>query len=236
MRELERSNSELDQFAYVASHDLKAPLRVIDNASRWLEEDLADHFDEDTRESMDLLRNRVARMERLLEDLLQHSRIGRIAPPTTMISGPDLVEEIRSLAGTPGTFTLEVANSMSRIMVQKMPLQTVLLNLVANAIKHHDRDHPHIRIAVLETPRMHIFTIEDDGPGIAPRYHKKVFELFQTLQPRDRVDSSGMGLAMVRKHVDVVGGTIELISDGKRGTTFRLHWPRTTPQKTGVAA
>lgn len=226
---LERSNQELDKFAYVASHDLRAPLRVIDNASRWLEEDLAEHLTEDTRESMALLRSRVVRMERLLDDLLQHSRIGRTREVVQPISGATLITELGELLIPRPGIRFVATPSVAAIELPRMPILTVLLNLVNNAIKHHDRDEGEVTLDVTEDATGYDFTVTDDGPGIPPEYHTRVFEMFQTLRPRDEVDGSGMGLAMVLKHVTVVGGRIEIASEG-RGTTFRLRWPkRATP-------
>lgn len=225
---LERSNAELDQFAYVASHDLKAPLRVIDNASRWLAEDLGPLLTEDTRESLDLLRNRVGRMERLLDDLLQHSRIGRVDSPSTVVRGDLLLQEVAELVALPEGFRLEVSPAFRDSLLQRMPLQTVLLNLISNAVKHHDRTEGHIHVELGEAGDMLEISVSDDGPGIPPAYHERIFEMFQTLKPRDQMESSGMGLAMVRKFVRLAGGRIEVASDGGRGTTFRLFWPRLT--------
>lgn len=229
---LERSNQELDKFAYVASHDLRAPLRVIDNASRWLEEDLADHLTEDTRESMALLRNRVVRMERLLDDLLQHSRIGRVREEVQPVPGSVLIAELRELLIDRPGHRFVVTPSVEQVELPRMPILTVLVNLVNNAIKHHDRDEGQVTLDVIEDETGYDFTIADDGPGIPPEYHTRVFEMFQTLRPRDEVDGSGMGLAMVLKHVTVAGGKISIVSQG-RGTTFHLHWPKpNTPLKT----
>ncbi|MBB97556.1 MAG: hypothetical protein CML68_23525 [Rhodobacteraceae bacterium] len=232
---LKRSNDELDQFAYVASHDLKAPLRVIDNASRWLEEDLEEHLNDDTRESLGLLRNRVQRMERLLDDLLEHSRIGRVSESADLIKGEDLIDELKGLLDIPNGFELQTTDALATVTVPQFPLQTVLLNLISNAFRHHDRPSGHVRVDVNVTDDCYRFIITDDGPGIAPEFHKKIFELFQTLKPRDQLDGSGMGLAMVRKHVDIVGGSIEVNSDGVRGTEFRLTWPRSVDER-GVKA
>ncbi|MFN3208075.1 MAG: sensor histidine kinase [Roseovarius sp.] len=225
VEELKRSNEELDNFAYVASHDLKAPLRVIDNASRWLEEDLAGKLDDDTRESLDMLRSRVKRMEKLLDDLLAHSRIGRETQPSDEIGGVELIDNVRLLAGVPESFTCEIDAGFNEVTVQRMPLQTVLVNLVSNAVKHHDRSDGHIRLSVSHPGDMLEIEVADDGPGIAERYHGKIFRMFQTLKSRDRVEGSGMGLAMVKKIMDIHGGAIRLVSDEGHGCRFIVHWP-----------
>lgn len=226
LQALRRSNEELDGFAYVASHDLKAPLRVIDNASKWLEEDLAPFLTDDTRESLSLLRNRVRRMNRLLEDLLAHSRIGRCEVATTAVSGADLMQDVRDLAGLPAPFKLVVDPAIDAIHLPRMPIRNVLLNLITNAAKHHDRACGTIWVRLADLGESYEFAVEDDGPGIAPEFHQKVFGMFQTLRPRDEVEGSGMGLAMVRKNIEVMGGTITLHSDGRRGSLFRFTWPK----------
>lgn len=223
---LERSNEELDQFAYIASHDLKAPLRVIDNASRWLAEDLEPHLTEDTQESLDLLQNRVGRMERLLDDLLEHSRIGRSHTTDEVVPARQLIADVIGLCHVPYGFRVELGPGFGDQPLPRMPLTTILLNLVGNAIKHHDTPNGEVRITLVDQGPDWQFRVTDDGPGIPPQYHEKVYQLFQTLRPRDQVESSGMGLAIVQKHVRLGGGRIDLISDGERGTTFVVTWPK----------
>ncbi len=224
--ELERSNSELDTFAYVASHDLKAPLRVIRNAASWLEQDLAEYLDEDTRESMDLLQSRVERMEQLLTDLLTHSRIGKEAQVVELISGAALMEQITGLLSQPDGFTISYDDDLARAQLCVTPLRNVLLNLISNAIKHHHRKDGTVHIGFCEDAEHFTFSIRDDGPGIAPEYHRKIFQMFQTLRPRDEVEGSGMGLAMVEKTVNTVGGTISLTSAPGEGSCFCVTWPK----------
>ena len=149
---LERSNAELDSFAHIASHDLKAPLRVIENATVWLEEDLEEHLTDDTRESMEMVRSRVARMERLLDDLLEHSRIGRVTSESPVVTGEALVDAIRDLVDLPQGFTLRATPAMLAVALPRMPILTVLLNLVSNALKHHDRDTGEVVMDATETP------------------------------------------------------------------------------------
>ena len=231
---LERSNAELDSFAYIASHDLKAPLRVIDNASRWLEEDLEQFLNDDTRESMALLRSRIVRMERLLDDLLEHSRIGRVEVAEEPVSGRELMENIIGLVAVSHQFKVEVAPEFSTIRIPRMPIQNVLLNLVSNSIKHHDRCSGVIKVSVRDHGNQYEIHVTDDGPGISPEFHEKVFGMFQTLKPRDQVEGSGMGLAMVKKSIEVAGGEIRLISDGKRGCCFCFTWPKPSQLFKGV--
>ncbi len=224
-KDLARSNEELDRFAYIASHDLKAPLRVIDNASRWLEEDLDEYLDDDTRDSMNLLRNRVRRMEALLDDLLAFSRVGREAYSQRLVSGDVILEHVMGLVALPEGFRLDVGKGFDNVLLPLMPVSTVFLNLIGNAIKHHDRSTGTVKIRVEETPSDYVFTVADDGPGIPPQFHEQVFGMFQTLKPRDDVEGSGMGLAFVKKIVEISHGSLQLESAG-RGTSFRFRWPK----------
>ncbi|MFW8635333.1 sensor histidine kinase [Cribrihabitans pelagius] len=225
---LARSNQELDQFAYVASHDLKAPLRVIDNTSRWLEEDLEGKLDEESLENMSLLRNRVERMERLLDDLLEYSRIGRQTDNryTTRTSGDDLMKDVMLLVEKPERFEIAVSPEFSGIALNTMPVQQIFVNLINNSIKHHDRDAGRIEIGVEDRGEKYLFSVRDDGPGIDPKFHDQIFKMFQTLKPRDRVEGSGMGLAMIYKHVQHFGETITVDSAEGQGADFRFTWPK----------
>ena len=225
---LKATNEELERFAYIASHDLKAPLRVIDNASKWLEEDLAEHLSGDNRDNMNLMRNRVARMEKLLDDLLEYSRVGRSTDDRyrEQVTGSTLVAEIVELLAPPEGMTIEVSPAFTSIHVPKMPLQQILLNLINNALKHHDKPQGSIYVGVEDHEGHLQFTVADDGPGIHQTFHEQVFDMFQTLKPRDQVEGSGMGLAMVKKHVDLAGGTVLLESVEGQGSTFTILWPK----------
>jgi len=231
-RALIRSNKALDDFAYAASHDLKAPLRVIDNAAKWLEEDLEPHLTVDTRENMHLLRNRVHRMERLLDDLLAYSRIGRKldAEFVESVPGDILIQDVLALLAPPESFVIDVNPCFAAIQVCRMPLQQIFANLIGNALKHHHRKEGRIEISVEPGPLLLTFFVRDDGPGIASQFHDRIFDMFQTLRPRDQVEGSGMGLAMVRKYVEVFGGTVWLESAEGRGSTFHFTWPAHQPR------
>ena len=226
--ELERSNQELDQFAYVASHDLKAPLRVIDNASRWLEEDLAAKLTEEDRENMVLLRSRVRRMEKLLDDLLAYSRLGKSGESgyREVVQVSEIVDDVVALLSPPSSIELKIAPQFADIHACRMPLQLVLYNLVNNAIKHHDRDSGTIELEADVHADHYSFTVRDDGPGIPPEYREAIFEMFHTLKPRDQVEGSGMGLALVKKAVENLGGQVWVHCEGERGAAFHFTWPR----------
>jgi signal transduction histidine kinase len=220
-------NKELDDFAYSASHDLKAPLRVIDNASKWLEEDLQEYLTDETRENMNLLRSRVKRMEKLLDDLLEYSRIGRVADEhAEFIAGDELMGNILEMLSPPAGFTVKVSPGFADIRVERMPLQQIFMNLISNAVKHHDKKQGCVEVTLEVHEACYIFAVKDDGPGIPAQYHDQIFKMFQTLKPRDQVEGSGMGLAIVRKNVEVFGGTLDLESPEGRGSVFRFTWPK----------
>ncbi len=226
--QLEAANRELEDFAYAASHDLKAPLRVIDNVSKWLEEDLREHFTDDTRDNMTLLRGRVARMDKLLDDLLEYSRIGRTTDEryAEIVAGDVLMDDVLDLLSPPQGFRMNVSAGFADIRVRRMPLQHILMNLIGNAFKHHDKKAGSIEVTVEDRGAYYDFAVKDDGAGISARFHDQIFKSLQTLKPRDEVEGSGMGLAIVRKNIDVFGGTLGLDSAEGKGSTFRFTWPK----------
>ena len=235
--QLNAANRALNDFAYAASHDLRAPLRVIDNASKWLEEDLRDHLTDESRKDMTMLRGRVRRMEKLLDDLLEYARVGwtKDERHSEVVAGNELINDILALLSLSKNCTIEVSPGFADIQVCRMPLQQILMNLISNAIKHHDKDEKHVAVTVEDAGASYAFAVRDDGPGIPVQFHSEIFKMFQTLKPRDEVEGSGMGLAMVRKNIEITGGTLNLESSEGKGSIFRFTLPK-QQEITGAAA
>lgn len=223
---LEKRNQELDQFAYVISHDLKAPLRAISNLSLWLEEDLADKLSEDTQHQMNLLRGRVHRMENLINGILEYSRVGRLKTEVESVSVEAILTDVVDSLAPPPSFTIEIGSGMPMLKTSRLLLQQVFSNLISNAIKHHNRPDGCIKVAVQEKKEFYEFSVSDDGPGIAPQYHERVFVIFQTLQSRDTTENTGIGLSLVKKIVETEGGSISIESQEGQGTIIRFTWPK----------
>jgi signal transduction histidine kinase len=219
---LSRSNRDLDSFAYVASHDLRAPLRGISNLATWLEEDLGDRLDDRNREHLALLRGRVDRMGLLIEGILVYSRAGRRPGEVTAVDVGELVRDVVALLVTEST-TVVIADGLPTLHTERVPLEQVWINLLDNAIKHGT---PGGRIEIGGTRRGDLgsFWVRDDGPGIPPEHHEKIFDVFQTLSPRDKVEGAGIGLSVVRKLVESHGGTIRVESTAGDGATFHFTW------------
>lgn len=223
--ELENSNKELEQLAYNASHDLKAPLRAIHQLSQWIAEELPDNPGGEITENLGLMQSRISRMQRMLDDLLEYARVGA-DKEQPMTSIDELLSGVLLLAAPPEQFTISVDVPATSTEISRVPLKQVLLNLVNNAIKHHDRDDGRIEIRVRETPSELVFSVSDDGPGIAEEYHAAIFDTFRTLQRKDDTESSGIGLAIVRRAVKQAGGSVSLESARGEGATFTVRWPK----------
>lgn len=227
--ELRRTQADLEQFAYVASHDLKSPLRGISNLASWIREDIQQALNGPTAEYFELLEGRIRRMETLLDDLLAYSRAGREHASVAPFWLDEFLEDLVEFVSPPDEFEIEIQSEHIRVTTTPTPLRTVVQNLVQNSFKHHDRRRGHLLVAtaVDEESNELIIEVEDDGPGIPPRFHDKVFAIFETLRPRDEVEGSGIGLALVRRLVEDAGGVIELQSpvNNDRGACFRLTWP-----------
>ncbi|WP_052055700.1 ATP-binding protein [Myxosarcina sp. GI1] len=224
---LTKRNRELDEFVYIVSHDLKAPLRAITNLSTWIEEDLEGKLDDATQKNLELLKSRVKRMQMFIDSLLQYSRVGREQTPAETVVVRDLLVEIVDSLAPPPKLAIAIGK-MPTLNTQKIALQQVFTNLIGNAIKHHHTKEGAIEISVIDEEDSCYFSITDDGPGIAAEHHEKVFGIFQALSSSNSAENTGIGLSIVKKIVEERGGAIELDSQVGRGTTFRFSWLKTT--------
>ncbi|MCE7985027.1 MAG: PAS domain S-box protein [Caldilinea sp. CFX5] len=225
--ELERSNRELDQFAYIASHDLKAPLRGILNLAGWIAADAGAILPASSLTHLQKLRGRAQGMERLLDDLLTYARIGRSGGSVELVKTAALLQDTLKLLTPPATFTVTVSGELPVLRTVRVPLELVFRNLINNAIKHHHQPAQGvIHIQAQDLGDLVEFAVSDNGPGIDPQYHDRIFGMFQTLQPRDAAESSGLGLAIVKRAVEAAGGAIRVESSPGAGATFRFTWPK----------
>ncbi|MFP8967556.1 CHASE domain-containing protein [Pokkaliibacter sp. CJK22405] len=223
--ELEEANKELDQFAFVASHDLKAPLRGIQQLLEWIEEEHPAQQSNEVKEYFALAFSRIGRLQRLLDDLLDYSRVGRKADSFKTIHLRTTVEEEFRVLGAGQHVTLHNGVTLGEITTLAAPLELILRNLMSNAIKHHDQPTGNIWVRGWAEEDSYHFAVEDDGPGIAPEHQQQVFGLFNTLKPRDEVEGSGIGLTVIKKILDRYECQYLLESDGVRGTCFHFTWP-----------
>ena len=226
-KELERSNADLEQFAYVASHDLKAPLRAIDNLAHWIEEDLNEIMTSDVRDNIKIMKQRIQRMETLLEDLLSYSVVGAQFDAVSQINTATLVKEVFEFVAGDSNFSLIMHGEWLDIHTPIPLLELIFRNLFSNTINHHDKSCGKIIVdCKLVQNKLH-FSVMDDGPGIEEKYHQKIFEMFQRLHTGNNQDSTGMGLALINKIINIAGCDIRVISNPARGrgTTFVFTWP-----------
>ncbi|MGL6337690.1 MAG: ATP-binding protein [Waterburya sp.] len=223
---LKKRNQELDNFAYVTSHDLKAPLRAIANLASWLSEDLEGQIPEENQRQLQLMQSRVQRLDGLIQGLLEYSRVGRRETPVKTVNVGDLVNEAIDSLSPPPEFEIVVAPNMPTLTTKPVLLQQVFFNLISNAIKYHPQNSGKIIISVAEQDNFYEFGVSDDGLGIAPQYHDRIFTIFQTLQPRDTIESTGIGLSIVKKIVEGQGGKVRVESKLGEGASFYFTWQK----------
>ena len=226
--DLKQANTDLQEFSYVASHDLRSPLRSIADLVEWIGQDLGDGKLEDVQRNLARITPRIQRMESLIDDLLRYARAGKTETDYRAVSLPDVVTEILELQPVPERFTLDTSALDARcFQAVRTPLSTVLRNLLGNAVKHHDRDTGSIRVAAQPDGNHMLITVTDDGPGVPPQASRRIFQLFQTLSSSRRSETSGIGLALCKRMTETHGGHIDVVSPVAlgRGAQFRVWWP-----------
>ena len=225
-QDLARSNQDLDEFAYIASHDLKAPLRGINQLSQWMAEDIETGNFEEVPNILHMIISRVSRLETLLNDLLEYASINRDETSLVMLDSQALIEELFPLYAPPSGFELVIEGSLPHFKTARPPFEQVIRNLLNNAFKHHDKSKGKIQICCEEEERFYRFMVKDDGPGIKSDHYDDIFKMFKTLKSRDEVEGSGMGLALIKKIVEHHHGQIYVESILGEGSAFYFTWPK----------
>lgn len=223
---LRRQRDELDQFAHIASHDIKTPLRGIDNLVTWIEEDHSIDLPPKVKEYLALIKGRVKRAERLLKGLLDYARIGKDARSKELVDTAELLSEISEYVPRKDGIDLRIQPRMPIILTERVPLLQIFTNLISNAFKHHDKSSGYVKVYCKTSDDHYTFFVEDDGPGIDRNYHEKIFHIFQTLQAKDSVESTGIGLSIIKKILDEREMKINLMSEPGMGSVFSFTWPK----------
>ncbi|RSK40913.1 sensor histidine kinase [Hymenobacter perfusus] len=222
---LENRNRELDQFAYVASHDLKAPLRGVLTVVKWIEDELPHELSDQMRQYLGMMKGRLHRLEDLINGLLAYARAGRTERKLEEVNVHQLVSEVTELV-IPPSFRVETPTPLPVFVTDRLSLQQVFTNLMGNAAKYHNRPDGLISVSCRDLGTCFEFRVQDDGPGIAPQFQQKVFLLFQTLRDRDTVESTGIGLSIVKRIIEEQKGTIHIESEEGKGAAFIFTWQK----------
>jgi light-regulated signal transduction histidine kinase (bacteriophytochrome) len=223
---LKRKNEELNQFAHIVSHDIKTPLRGIDNVVSWIEEDHDVDIPKKVKEYVRLIKGRVARAESLLNGILSYSRIGREVQKKETVNVDELIDEIKGYLPQKKQLSLIVQHPLPKIYTERLPLFQVFSNLLNNAYHYHNKENGVVKVYYKELAEHYKFFVEDNGPGIAKNYHEKIFVIFQTLQEEESAQSTGVGLAIVKKILTDRKLEIQVASEPGVGSTFSFTWPK----------
>jgi len=224
--ELRRANKELQEFAYITAHDLKTPLRGIGTLADWISTDYADKFDDEGKKQVRLLVEKAKQMSALIDDILQYSRLGHTSPEKRPVDLNTVLSEVIAGIDPPENIEITVENELPDLMCEKTQIIQVFQNLLSNAVKYMDKPGGQIKVGCLEQDGFWKFSVADNGPGIDEKYFKKIFKIFQTLSTHDRVDSTGIGLSIVKKIVELNAGIVWVESEPGKGSTFFFTVPK----------
>lgn len=223
---LKAKNEELDQFAHIVSHDLKAPLRGIGNVISWIEEDHSHEIPDKVRDYLNMIKGRISRGENMIEGILSYARIGKEVHNLEEVDIKALIFEIIETIDINPKLYLDIQDDLPVLYTEKLPLLLIFSNLISNASKYHDKPNGTISIYYKTHKKYFEFFVEDNGPGIKQSHHEKIFIIFQTLQERDTFESTGVGLAIVKKILISRGEKIKIASTPGEGSIFSFTWSK----------
>ncbi len=218
------SNRQLDEFVYIVSHDLKAPLRGLSSLCTFLEEELGKQPRQEVVDLITMIKSRTGRMQSLIDGILHYSRMANTVGDKEWVSVNELINNIIDLLNPSSNIKFEIQDKLPLIFTEKVKLHEVFQNLISNAIKYNNKENCEIKIRCLTFPHFFEFHVEDNGCGIKKEHQEKIFGIFQTLVPKDRSESTGIGLTIVKKIIEMQQGTISVDSEFGRGSTFRFTW------------
>jgi len=230
VRELSQANEELKEFAHVTAHDLKSPLRAIGTLADWLSKDYVDKFDEQGKEKIELLVKRAVQMSALVDDILRYSKVGHNITEKQMIDLNTVLSEVVAGIAPPENIKITVKNELPVLMCERTQILQVFQNLLNNAVKYMDKPNGQIIVSCVDQDTCWKFAVSDNGPGIEKRHFERIFKLFQTLSSNDKVESTGIGLSIVKKIVEVNGGSVSVESEVGKGSTFNFTLPKETSE------
>lgn len=220
--------SEMDDFIYLISHDVRASVRALLELPQWIEEDLQEagiSTGGSVGSSIELMNRHAGRLDRMLVDLLAYSRVGRMQTAQAL-EIEDVLEDVLDQVNVPARFKVTRQLDQRTLTMGDRDLSLLLSALISNACKHHDRDEGRIHIACEVSGDRSVIRVSDDGPGIDDAYAERVFAPMTTLRPRDEVEGSGMGLAQVQKIARFYGGGVRIVpSCFDRGTGIEAQLP-----------
>jgi two-component system sensor kinase FixL len=231
--QLKRTNKELQEFAHIAAHDLKTPLRAIATIADCLLMDYAEKFDQLGKEQVQLLVNKAKQMSMLIDDILKYCRLGRDKVGFKRADLNTVVSDVIEITTPPKNIQITIENKLPTILCEKTHILQIFQNLIGNAVKYMDKPAGEVRVACVERDDAWLFSVTDNGPGIEEMYFEKIFHMFQTIEPREGVDSTGVGLAIVKKIVEMNGGEVWVESKVGEGSTFLFTVPK---QRAGMHA
>lgn len=234
VRELSQANEELQEFAHVTAHDLKTPLRAIGTLADWLSKDYADEFDEQGKEKVRLLVTKAVQMSALIDDILRYSRVGHDITKKQRVDLNTVLSEVIAGADPPENIEITVENELPVLMCERTQILQVFQNLLSNAVKYMDKPTGQIKIGCVERDSFWKFSVTDNGSGIDKRHYERIFKLFQTLSPCEGVEKTGIGLSIVKKIVEINGGSVCVKSEVGKGSTFVFTLPKQNSDVTAV--